>query len=497
MMNKLNNYTYDPDTVLMVRNYIESGNMPDLDVKKRYIFKKKWKDFIIKDNDLVFGPTGQIVVTTDKINDLLLELYQDLNFAGIGIEKMYHKICDMYIGIHYDDVKNFLTQQEPYQLTKQIIHKINKPILATYPNERWAIDLIDMNPYVGSNNQRRYILTCIDYFSKYCWAKGITQKTAVKVTEAFKLIVEEAGIKPKIVQKDNGGEFQGEFNTYLKDEGIKLINTLSYSPQSNGLVENLNKNLRKIIREVMARHNNHKWFIYLSDITHNKNTQRNKVTKHMPIEIWTPTHDTNHNEFTKDIHTRLINRAKKVLDKEKTVLQIGDMVRVSQTQIKSDIRKKIKDGDKKNIIISFSPEVFKIRSIIMPDRNTNVENRRYTLETLDGEPFLTEVKINNPNAERSYKRVFGSELQKVNDDVAHLTQKDADKLNQVQHNYVYAPEPVINNPIVEPVNNNPVVEPVNNNPVINNPVIHPVVYPAVNQRPVRNRQRPNHLNDYV
>ena len=57
-----------------------------------------------------------------------------------------------------------------YQLTRNTHHIINKPILASAPNERFAIDLIDMNRYESQNKHYRYILTCIDHYSRSVWA---------------------------------------------------------------------------------------------------------------------------------------------------------------------------------------------------------------------------------------------------------------------------------------------------------------------------------------
>ncbi len=51
-------------------------------------------------------------------------------------------------------------------------------------------------------------------------------------------ICDESNTKPKIIQADNGSEFKGDFSEWTKDNKIDLIKTLSYSPTSNGLIEN-------------------------------------------------------------------------------------------------------------------------------------------------------------------------------------------------------------------------------------------------------------------
>ena len=54
---------------------------------------------------------------------------------------------------------------------------MNKPIIKKVPNERWGVELIDMRSYPTIGNQnRRYILTCVDYFCGKIWAREITNR---------------------------------------------------------------------------------------------------------------------------------------------------------------------------------------------------------------------------------------------------------------------------------------------------------------------------------
>ena len=74
--------------------------------------------------------------------------------------------------------------------------------------------------------------------------------------------------------------------------------------------------------------------------------------------------------------------------------------------------KMIKDQDKKYIVVKYSPEIYIIDKKIKPD-NEGFEKLRYTLKTLEGEPVLTQQKMNNPNKPRGQKRVFASDLIKI------------------------------------------------------------------------------------
>jgi len=69
----------------------------------------------------------------------------------------------------------------------------------------YQIDLADVSSLSSFNDGNRYLLTCIDVFSKRAWVVPIRTKSAGHVTEAFKKTVNER--KCTMVQSDKGTEF--------------------------------------------------------------------------------------------------------------------------------------------------------------------------------------------------------------------------------------------------------------------------------------------------
>ena len=272
---KLNNYDYSPETIEQVKNYIKNKKYPayvDTNYKHK-LYENKWKGFVIKDNKLYFEPVKLIVIPDDERESILKKEYDSTNSAGLGYKQFYYLIALKYLNIKRAEVQEFLNRPPTYKMTRQSSHFINKPILAKHCNERWAIDLIDLNRY-GENNGYRYILTCIDYFSRYCWIRPLKNKTSEAIREQMKDIISTAHTTPTVLQSDNGGEFRRELTKYCNSVGIKQAFTLSYTPQSNGLVENLNNQVRKILREMFLRNNNTTWYDKLELVATNKNNQK-------------------------------------------------------------------------------------------------------------------------------------------------------------------------------------------------------------------------------
>ena len=181
-----------------------------------------------------------IIANPDNKEEILKELYDDFTVGvGVGLESFYKKVRIKYLNLTRDETKEFLKNQSYYQLTKQPIKTTNKPIVVSYPNERWSADLIDINQYASSNSNNKFILTVIDNFSKYVFAVPLKNKEAQTITDGFEKIVHEQAEKnyPSSIQTDNGTEFAGEFIDWCKANRIFMKKSLSYSPTSNSLIE--------------------------------------------------------------------------------------------------------------------------------------------------------------------------------------------------------------------------------------------------------------------
>ena len=71
------------------------------------------------------------------------------------------------------------------------------------------------------NDGVRYLLTCIDVFSKKAWAVPVRTKTGREVTNAFEKILLD--VTHNMVQSDKGTEFlNSTFQSMLKRRGIKF-----------------------------------------------------------------------------------------------------------------------------------------------------------------------------------------------------------------------------------------------------------------------------------
>ena len=288
---RLQSLDYSKGNLRILKTFLDTGNLPadysDYQ-KKRYALL--YSPFEERNGTFYYPSLNLEVVRNENATAKLKAMYNDPKQGiGLGIRTFYSKVAAIYLNINRDDVRDFLQSQTVYQLIKAEPHHVNKPIIATYPNQRWAIDLIDINIYSEKNNGMKFILTGIDHFSKKVFAIGIQNKEDQTVLNALEEIVkvQADNTYPKLLQSDNGGEFKnGLMNAWGELHNVKLIHTTSYSPTGNALIENFNNTLRKMIREGFVRHNTFNWTKYLSDYLYNKNHTKHSTTKETPDSIW-------------------------------------------------------------------------------------------------------------------------------------------------------------------------------------------------------------------
>jgi transposase InsO family protein len=88
--------------------------------------------------------------------------------------------------------------------------------------------------------RKKYQYTAIDVVSKWRFVfvyDKLTQENTINFVSKLLVKAKEKGIIIKLIQTDNGHEFQSEFEAYLNSLGIKLQHTWIHTPDQNGVVE--------------------------------------------------------------------------------------------------------------------------------------------------------------------------------------------------------------------------------------------------------------------
>ncbi|GFW58399.1 uncharacterized transposon-derived protein F54H12.3 [Trichonephila clavipes] len=88
-------------------------------------------------------------------------------------------------------------------------------------DRQFQADLVDMQSLAESNKGYKYLLTCIDLFSKFAWAVPLKDKFGKSVRSGIEIIFKE--MKPKVLQTDEGYEQNWRRELFIVFEIVQRI----------------------------------------------------------------------------------------------------------------------------------------------------------------------------------------------------------------------------------------------------------------------------------
>ena len=139
--------------------------------------------------------------------------------------------------------KYLLIRQDHYTLHRPIRHRFRRrQIFSKGIHDLWQADLVDIQSFVLNNDGVKYLLTCIDTFSKYDWVRPLKNKSGLCVKEALKSILIEK--VPLYLQTNIGTEFK---NTLFQGQLTECKITFYTSENDDinaAIVERFNRALR-------------------------------------------------------------------------------------------------------------------------------------------------------------------------------------------------------------------------------------------------------------
>jgi len=143
--------------------------------------------------------------------------------------------------------------------------------------------LADLSNISLYNDGARYLLTCIDVFSKKAWAVPVRTKTSHEVANAFEQILLDG--TPNMVQSNNGTEFlNSTLQSMLKRRRIKFY-TSENEDLKVSVVERVNRTLKSKMYRYFTHKNTRRYVDALDDMLHSYNNMRHSSIGMAPTEV--------------------------------------------------------------------------------------------------------------------------------------------------------------------------------------------------------------------
>ena len=215
-----------------------------------------------------------------------------------------------------------------------------------------------MIKYAKQNNNYKYILTVIDFFSKYSWCYPLKNKNSYEIIKFFKDIFKKSKRSRNFIQSDEGSEFINKIvQIFFKDNNIKWYYTYNRDIKCS-ICERFNRTILNKIYKDFTLNNNTIWIKDLNKLVKEYNNSYHRTIKMKPIDA---SKKSNENIVRKNYNFKIKNKKPKFF--------IGDKVRNSL----------LKNTFEKGYTSNWSEEIF----IIYDIKTSNVHY--HFLEDLSGE----------------------------------------------------------------------------------------------------------------
>ena len=228
---------------------------------------------------------GVIYWRNNNIMDLLKKLYYDERTGFQSGNKLYDKAKVIDANITHNLVDEFLDNQATAQITKQVHrNKVYHSILSPSVRNNYQIDLMYL-PNPRQNKNYKYLLTCMDVYSRYAFVAPLKNKTGAEVFEAIQELFDENGM-PKNINSDLGTEFiYRPFKDYCERNGIELWFSDTEQENKNAIIERFHRTLRGMILRYEVAFGK-SYIDDLQSLIWNYNHTKHSTTNQQPIEIW-------------------------------------------------------------------------------------------------------------------------------------------------------------------------------------------------------------------
>ena len=288
----------------------------------------------------------------------LKKYYNDPKFVGAlgGERRFYNEVKKIDPSITLKKVQQYLRSDDGYTLHKPV----RKPqryrrVYTKRPSYLYQLDLVDMSALSRKNNGYKWIINCIDTFSKKLWSFKTKNKRGITITNALKPLLTKN--KPLKIETDGGTEFKNiHFKALLQK--LKIQTYSIYSRNKACIVERVNRTMKTRMYRYFTARGTHKWYDILKDLVDSYNNSYHSSIKRTPNQV----------NARNEAEVRAILYPKQK-PRSKPKFSIDSNVRISR----------IKSVFQKGYEQSWSYEVFKISEV----QNTNPVT--YKIQDFNGE----------------------------------------------------------------------------------------------------------------
>ncbi|KAI4293374.1 hypothetical protein PAPHI01_2648, partial [Pancytospora philotis] len=181
-------------------------------------------------------------VDADEQQEILKEYHELSGHGSAAAMKFLLRGRYTWSSMHKDISKWVHNCKTCQQAGHTKVNSRNRVIKTSRPNELWEMDLIGR---IDTDKEKgRFVLVCVDHFTKWIEARTLKEKSAATVRAAIENIAQAVGARPERVLTDNGTEFKNsEITSWTNREQVQWEYSSPYHHETVGCVERTNQTL--------------------------------------------------------------------------------------------------------------------------------------------------------------------------------------------------------------------------------------------------------------
>ena len=217
------------------------------------------------------------------LSSTYLDPSQPASFGGL--DAVYRAVNEKGKSkISRKQVQDWLSQQDVYTLHKPARRRYKRSrVIVSGIDAQFQADLVDVQNLSRYNKGYKYLLTCIDIFSKYAWVVPLKTKQGQELVKAFQMIL-SSGRKPNKLQTDQGTEFLNRvLQKFLRDNNIDFFTVNSGLKAS--VVERFNRTFKNKMYKYFTAKNTLTYINVLPQLVSSYNNTYHRSIKVKPSQV--------------------------------------------------------------------------------------------------------------------------------------------------------------------------------------------------------------------
>lgn len=247
-----------------------------------------FKGVLFKRNSIDRGRKFLLVVPSTMRREILSRNHDDPTSGHFGIEKTLSRLSDRFwwprMAKH---VRNFVLSCVHCQCFKHVSRPhagLLEPIPPpSHPFHTIGVD--HLGPLKETDGGNVHVVVAIDYLTKWVEAEAVPTTATIHLARFIKnQVINRHGVPIRIISDQGSAFTSAEMDEEVRLWGVKHVLASAEHPQTNGLIERMNRSLTSALAAYLnPTHNN--WDNLLPDAIAAINTAKQSTTEYSPFQL--------------------------------------------------------------------------------------------------------------------------------------------------------------------------------------------------------------------